>query len=73
MELSRQVTDRIEKLAEAELEDAFRDYRDQAIAGAERISGESINNLDEVVPLLKQAFDRGIAADRLAELLAQSI
>ena len=72
MKLSEQVTDRMEKIAEAEEEASFRAYAKQAFAKAEELMGEEITNKDAILPLAKQAFEKGILPNRLGEILAQA-
>ena len=59
----------LDELAEKEAETAFQSYKEQAIAK----SGLEISNTSEIEPLLRQAFEKGIAPDRLAELLKQAL
>jgi hypothetical protein len=72
MELSKQITDRMEQLAQAERQAAFRDYAERAFSKAERLIGQEITNREEILPLIEQAFEKGIAPKRLGELLAQA-
>lgn len=72
MELSEQITDRMESITEAENEAAFRAYTRQAFAKAEKILGEEITNKEAILPLAKQAYEKGILPDRLGEILAQA-
>jgi len=72
MKLSRQITDRMEELVQAEREAAFRHYTERAFAKAEKLMGEEISNKEEILPLIKQAYDKGIMPNRLGELLAQA-
>jgi len=72
MKLSKQVTDQINGMIATELRAAFRDYCARTNGILKRTTGEGFGNLEEVLPLLKQAFDKGIAPDRLAKLVIQS-
>lgn len=71
MKLSEQITDRMESIAEAEEEAGFKAYAKQAFAKAEKILGEEITNKEAILPLAKQAHQKGILPDRLGEILAQ--
>ena len=72
MKLSEQVTDRMEKIAEAEEEASFKAYTRQAFAKAESLLGEEITNKEAILPLAKQAYQKGILPDRLGEILAEA-
>jgi len=72
MKLSKQITDRMEKLAQAERQTAFRDYAERAFSKAEKLIEEEITNKEEILPLIEQAFEKDINPNRLGEILAQS-
>ena len=72
MKLSEQITDRMEKIAEAEEEASFRAYAKQAFAKAESLLGEEITNKEAILPLAEQAYYKGILPDKLGEILAQA-
>jgi len=66
----KQVADRLENIAESEAEASFRAYARQVFAKAESLLGEEITNREAILPLAKQAFEKGILPDRLGEILA---
>jgi hypothetical protein len=72
MKLDRQITDRMKELAQAEREAAFRHYTERAWAKCEKLAGEVTTNKEEILPFIKQAYDKGIMPERLGELLAQA-
>ena len=73
MKISKQITNRMEELATDEVEASFRSYCEQALAAAEREVGE-IDEVTkaEIIPLARQAFEKGITPNRLSEILIQS-
>jgi hypothetical protein len=54
--------------AQRELEDAFEGYKSRAL----KYYGKPIENMGAIEPLMRQAFEKGIAPDRLAELMRQA-
>jgi len=69
MKISKQITGRMEELAAAESEAAFRSYCDQALATVGPISAD---DKAAITPLARQAFEKGITSTRLGEIIAQS-
>ena len=73
MKISKQITNRMEELARAESEAAFRDYCNQAFTIAEKEIGQIDEAAKaEIIPLARQAFEKGITPNRLGEILIQS-
>jgi hypothetical protein len=72
MKMSGQIVRQMNQMAEAEVRAAFRAYCRQALGTAERILGEEIATPEKTLPLLKQAFDKGIDANALGQMIAQS-
>ena len=72
MKLTKQVTGRMEELAEAERRAELQHYAERTFELTEKLIGHEITNKEEVLPLIAQAAERGITVNRLAEILAQA-
>lgn len=56
------------KQAQKEQDNQFAGYKAEVL----HYYGKPVENIDEIEPLMRQAFEKGISPDRLAALMGQA-